>query len=58
MTRELAITKRQAVALMRAAKEERSIVEVQTAIGIIRIIPGELYGAMREPLPERKKGVM
>lgn len=39
MGRPLAITKRQASSLLKAAEEQHGIVEVQTAIGIIRLIP-------------------
>lgn len=39
MGRPLAITKRQAASLLKAAEEQHGIVEVQTAIGTIRLIP-------------------
>lgn len=42
MTRTLAITKRQAKTLLKAANEEGGIVEVETEIGIVRLIPAVL----------------
>lgn len=42
MTRTLAITRRQADTLFKAADKAGGIVEVETPIGIIRIIPAAL----------------
>ena len=42
MGRPLAITKRQAASLLKAAEEHHAIVEVQTAIGTIRLIPNSV----------------
>lgn len=39
MTRPLSITKRQAKTLLQAAEEQGGIVEVETAIGTVRLIP-------------------
>ncbi|WDR03665.1 hypothetical protein PSQ19_06230 [Devosia algicola] len=39
MSKPLAITKRQAKTLLQAAQEQGGIVEVETSIGIIRLIP-------------------
>lgn len=47
MSRPLAITKRQAKTLLKAANEEGGIVEVKTDIGVIRLIPAVL--ARNEP---------
>lgn len=46
MGRPLAITKRQAASLLKAAEEQQGIVEVQTAIGIIRLIPKSIVNDM------------
>jgi hypothetical protein len=40
--RPLAITKRQAKTLLKAANEEGGIVEVKTDIGVVRLIPAVL----------------
>lgn len=42
MTRQLAITQRQAKTLVKVANEGKVIVEVTTPIGTIRLIPAEL----------------
>lgn len=42
MGRPLAITKRQADSLLKAAEEHHAIVEVQTAIGLVRLIPNSV----------------
>jgi hypothetical protein len=42
MTRGLAITKRQAKTLLKAANEEGGIVEIVTSIGTVRLIPATL----------------
>jgi hypothetical protein len=39
MGRPLAITKRQATTLLKAAEEQHAIVEIKTAIGVVRLIP-------------------
>jgi hypothetical protein len=55
MTRPLSITKRQAKTLLRAAEEEGGIVEVETAIGTVRLIPHSL-ASRTEKLDEEPKG--
>ncbi len=55
MTRTLSITKRQAKTLLRAAEEEGGIVEVETAIGIVRLIPQSI-ATRTEKLDEAPKG--
>lgn len=55
MTRPLSITKRQAKTLLRAAEEEGGIVEVETAIGTVRLIPHSLT-SRTEKLDEEPKG--
>lgn len=55
MTRALAISKRQAKTLLKAAEEERGIVEVETKIGIVRLIPASL-AKKDETLDEEPKG--
>lgn len=42
MTRPLAITSRQARTLIKAATEGNAIIEVETEIGIVRLIPAVL----------------
>lgn len=39
MGRPLAITKRQASTLLKAAEEQHAIVEIKTEIGLVRLIP-------------------
>lgn len=39
MGRMLAMTKRQTLALLKAAKEEHAVIEVQTAFGVVRLFP-------------------
>lgn len=51
MTRALAITKRQTKTLIRAAKEEGAVIEVETEIGWVRIIPADLAKALTERKP-------
>jgi hypothetical protein len=55
MTRALSITKRQAKTLLKAAEEEHAIVEVETKIGIVRLIPASL-ARKDEMLDEEPKG--
>lgn len=55
MTRALSITKRQAKTLLKAAEEEGGIVEVETAIGTVRLIPQSLV-PRTEKLDEAPKG--
>jgi hypothetical protein len=55
MTRTLSITKRQAKTLLKAAEEEGGIVEVETSIGVVRLIPHSL-AARTEKLDEEPKG--
>lgn len=50
MGRPLAITKRQASTLLKAAEEHQGIVEVQTAIGIVRLIPRSV---VKDSAPEQ-----
>ncbi len=49
MNRPLAMTKRQAKSLLKAAEEAGGIVEVKTAIGVIRLIPAALAGDAGAP---------
>jgi hypothetical protein len=56
MTRSLSITKRQAKTLLKAAEEEGGIVEVETAIGVVRLIPGSLVNRNDNKLDEEPKG--
>jgi hypothetical protein len=44
LNKPLAMTKRQAKTLLKAAEEAGGIVEVKTAIGVIRLIPAALAG--------------
>ena len=55
MTRALSITKRQAKTLLKAAEEEGGIVEVETAIGIVRLIPHS-FATRTDKLDEEPKG--
>ena len=55
MTRHIAITKRKAKTLLRAAAEEGGIVEVVTVIGTVRLIPGSLAKA-DEDVDKEPKG--
>lgn len=55
MTRALSITKRQAKTLLKAAEEEHAIVEVETKIGIVRLIPASL-ARKDKMLDEEPKG--
>jgi hypothetical protein len=55
MTRALSITKRQAKTLLRAAEEEGGVVEVETPIGVVRLIPHSLV-SRTEKLDEEAKG--
>lgn len=52
MSRPLAITNRQAKTLIKAATEGNAVVEVETAIGIVRLIPASLVG---KPKPVDKE---
>jgi len=56
MTRPLAISNRQAKTLIKAATEGNAIVEVETAIGIIRLIPASLAGRPQKELDDEPKG--
>ena len=42
MSRPLAITNRQAKTLIKAATEGNAVVEIETSIGIVRLIPASL----------------
>lgn len=55
MNRPLAITKRQAKTLLQAAEEQGGIVEVETAIGVVRLIPHSL-ASRTEKVDEEQKG--
>jgi len=55
MSRALSITKRQAKSLLQAAEEEHGIVEVETKIGIVRLIPASMV-RRDEKLDEEPKG--
>lgn len=57
MTRQLAITKRQAKTLLKAANEEGGIIEVKTEIGVVRLIPAVL-AQMEKPVDEEPKGYL
>lgn len=57
MTRQLAITKRQAKTLLKAANEEGGIIEVKTDIGVVRLIPAVL-AQMDKPVDEEPKGYL
>lgn len=57
MTRPLAITKRQAKTLLKAANEEGGIVEVETEIGIVRLIPAVLTKKTEE-IDKEPKGYL
>lgn len=58
MTRPLAITNRQAKTLIKAATEGNAIIEVETEIGIVRLIPGHLAPTKAEPVEEKFDGYM
>lgn len=55
MTRTLSITKRQAKTLLKAAEEEGGIVEVDTPMGTVRLIPHSI-ASRTEKLDEEPKG--
>ncbi|MGV8856751.1 MAG: hypothetical protein ACOH2L_19205 [Devosia sp.] len=55
MSRPLAITNRQAKTLIKAATEGNAIVEVETEIGIVRLIPAALMGS-RNPFIGSSRG--
>ena len=55
MTRILAITKRQAKTLLQAATEAGAIVEIETPIGVVRLIPGTLADKPK-PVDSEPKG--
>jgi len=57
VTRQLAITKRQAKTLLKAANEEGGIIEVKTEIGVVRLIPAVL-AQMEKPVDEEPKGYL
>ena len=57
MTRQLAITKRQAKTLLKAANEEGGIIEVKTEIGVVRLIPAVL-AQLDKPVDEEPKGYL
>lgn len=52
MPRPLALTKRQAKTLLKAAEEAGGVIEVKTEIGVIRLIPANL--AQAEPTVDRE----
>lgn len=54
MSRALAMTKRQAQALLKAAKEEHAMIEVQTSFGVVRLFPNGLPQEDRPVDPEPK----
>jgi len=59
MPRALAITRRQADTLFKAADKAGGIVEVETPIGIIRIIPGKLAKKpAEEPVDTEPEGYL
>lgn len=58
MTRTLAITNRQAKTLIKAATEGNAIVEVETEIGIVRLIPAALAKANEKKLDPEPKGYL
>lgn len=51
MSRQLAISKRQAQTLLRAAEAERGIVEVKIGEQVFRLIP-ECYAQDRKPIDD------
>lgn len=55
VNRPLAITKRQAKSLLKAANEEKAIVEVKTSMGVVRLIPAVLADRL-EPVDEEPEG--
>ncbi|WEK04534.1 MAG: hypothetical protein P0Y65_20555 [Candidatus Devosia phytovorans] len=57
MTRVLAITRRQADTLFAAADKAGGIVEVETPIGTIRIIPAALAGKPK-PIDKEPEGYL
>lgn len=54
-TRALAITKRQAVSLLKAAAEERGVIEIDTPLGTVRLIP-EALAPKPKPVDDEPKG--
>lgn len=52
MSRPLAITNRQAKTLIKAATDGNAIIEVETEMGIVRLIPASLAG---KPKPVDKE---
>lgn len=57
MPRQLGITKRQAKALLKAANEERAIVEVKLENSVVRLIPAVLADRI-EQVDEEPEGTM
>lgn len=57
MTRVLAMTKRQATTLFEAANEQGGIVEVETPMGLVRLIPA-VIAQKTEKVDERSKGYL
>lgn len=57
MTRALAISKRQAQTLLRAAEAERGIVEVKIGAAVFRLIPASLAQVER-PIDDKGKGYL
>ena len=55
MSKPLAITKRQAKTLLQAAEEQGGIVEIETSIGTVRLIPKSLTSP-KESLDAEPKG--
>ena len=54
MSRPLAITYRQAKTLIKAATEGNAIVEIETEIGIVRLIPASLAGKKENELANER----
>ncbi|MGV8855945.1 MAG: hypothetical protein ACOH2L_15015 [Devosia sp.] len=54
MSRPLAITNRQAKTLIKAATEGNAIVEVETEIGIVRLIPASLVAKSDKKLDDER----
>lgn len=57
MSRPLAITNRQAKTLIKAATEGNAIIEVETEIGIVRLIPASLAGKQK-PVDKEFEGTI
>ncbi len=57
MSRALAITSRQAKTLIKAATEGNAVIEVETEIGIVRLIPAALVKGAR-PIDKEPEGYL